>query len=301
MRAILALAILAAMLMLRVTPVAADLPAAGESLRVAVHLGAMRDASRADVEASMTVWAQEVMNAIGLPAEVRFYDSLPEMRRDVETGLVNFVVADGINLVRHFAPDEFTDGFGGGGANESVMQLVVRRNSGIEHVRDLVGKQVLLLSNNETSDLIMETLCLRHLGQSCAKVGIAIGKEGRSQQMMLKLFFGKADAVLVRGYAFEVAAELNPQIRTQTQAIERYPIYPAAIGLFSRRAPQVLKDYVIEKIPLVQNHPRGQQILQVMQTDKVARYPKSVLDPIRGLIREHALLVARQGSAKAVR
>jgi ABC-type amino acid transport substrate-binding protein len=261
----------------------------------------MRDASRADVEASMTVWAEEVMKAVDLSAEIRFYDNLADIRRDVESGRVNFVVADGTTLIRHFAPDEFADGFGGGGTAEASMVLVARKGSGISGVRDLAGKRVLLLSNNEISELLMDTLCLRHLEQPCAKAGVAIETENRSQQLLLKLFFGKADAALVRGYALEVASELNPQIRERTQVIERFSVYGGVVGLFSRRVNPALREYTIEKVPLVQKNPRGQQILQVMQTDKVVRYPRTILDPIRDLMREHSALLARQGVRKVAR
>lgn len=281
--------------------VAWAMPPVADTLRVAVHLGALRDASKADVEASMTVWADEVMKVIELPAEIRFYDQVPDIRRDIETGRVNFVVADGVNLIRHFAADEFTDGFGAGKASEAQFLLVARQGAGIKSARDLAGKRVMLLADHELSDLLMDTLCRRSLGRDCASAGVAIVKENRSQQLLLKLFFGKADAVLVRGYAYEVAAELNPQIRHRTQVIEKYPLYGAAIGLFSRRVDPAFRDYVIGKVPLVQKHPRGQQILQVMQTERVVRYPKSILDPIRDLMREQTVLVARQDGRRGGR
>jgi ABC-type phosphate/phosphonate transport system substrate-binding protein len=288
------------LLALALTLVSADAAApTAETMRIAVHLDALRDTNRADVEASMKVWAEEIMKVLEVPAEIRFYENLADIRRDLNSGRVNFVIADGINLLRHFDVNDFSDGFGGGGANESILLLVARRGAGIESPRDLSGKRVVLLSQNEISDLVLETLCLRHLKRDCGRAGLVVDKESRSQRQVFNLFFGKADAAVVRGYAFELAVELNPQIREQVRVLERIPIYPGALGLFGRQTDPAFREYVIGKVPSIQKHPRGQQILQVMQTERVIRFPRSILDPIQALLREHESLRRRVAQAGA--
>jgi hypothetical protein len=73
-----------------------------KTLRVAVHLGALRDASRADVEVSLKVWAEELVRILDVPAEMHFYDAMPEIRRDLDADRVNFVIADGLDLLQPF-------------------------------------------------------------------------------------------------------------------------------------------------------------------------------------------------------
>jgi ABC-type phosphate/phosphonate transport system substrate-binding protein len=268
-------------------------PPTAEQMRIAVHMGALREASRADVEVSMKVWANEIMKVAEVPAEIFFYEALPEIQRDVEAGRVNFIIADGVSLLRCFAPNELADGIGSVGKGESTMLLLARRKAGISGARDLAGKRVVLLSENEISDLWLETTCLRTFRQRCAQASIAVSKEKRSRQQVFKLFFQKADAALVRSQAYEVAAELNPQIRDQLLVVERISIYPAALGLFSSRVSQEFRDYTISKVPLILNHPRGKQILEVLQSDQIGRVSRSLLDPIRNLMREHETLSER--------
>ncbi len=274
-------------------PVAHAAPPTQETLRVAVHLSALRDASRADVEVSLKVWTEELVRILEVPAEIHFYDAMPDIRRDLDADRVNFVIADGLDLLRHFRADDLADGFGGRSPKEGVMLLLARKGAGIRNPGDLVDQRILLLADSAISDLWLETYCLRHLRRTCQQAGVVIDKERRSQPLILKLFFGQADVALVRGYAYELALEMNPQIRDRTEVIEEIGIYPVALGLFGRRVSPAFREYVITKVPQLHDQPRGRQLLEVMQTARVGRVPHALLDPIRDLVREHEALSRR--------
>lgn len=280
------------------TGTASAAPPTTETLRIALHVEALRDASRADVEVYLKLWAEELAKVLEVPAEVRLYTSMAEIQSDMQAGRANFVLADGINLLRHFEPDALVDGFGGRGRTENNLVLLARKSAGIHSAKDLAGKRVVLLSDNEISDLWLETACLRALRQSCRQAGLVVSKEKRSAQQVLKVFFDKADAALVRGYAYALAMELNPQIRDQLEIVERIPIYPGALALFSSRLSLPFRDYVIGKAPSVQNYPRGRQFLEMLQSDRIERLLRAALEPIRQLMNEHATLSARYALAK---
>lgn len=272
-----------------------------ESLRVAVHVEAIRDTSRADLEVALKVWADDIKRILKVPAEIMFYRAMSDIRRDLGSGKVNFVIADGINLLRHFEPDDLADGFGAAAANEDSMVLLARRDSGLTGFKDLAGKRVVLLTDNELSELLLETGCLRNYRVTCERAGVVVAHEARSQQQVLQVFFGKADAALVRGHPYDVAVELNPQIQQRLHVLERVAIYPTALGLFGARVSPAFRDYVIEKVPEMERHPRGRQLLEVMQTERVGRFPKAVLEPIRRLMREHEALARRHAQARVAK
>lgn len=289
---------LALLLPVRPTPAA---PPTGETLRVAVNIGSLRDASRAEVEVSLKLWAEELMHILEVPAAIRFYDGMAEIRRDLDADRVNFVIADGLDLIRHFNPGDLADGFGGLAPSEDRMLLLTRKGAGIHSGRDLAGKRVLLLSNNAFSDLWLETYCYRTFQKSCDKAGLLVAKENRSRQLVLKLFFDKADAALVRGYAYELTLDLNPQISARTEILEQILIYPGTLGLFGSRVSPAFREYVIAKVPHLHDKARGRQLLEVMQTERVGRVANTLLDPIRQLRREHDALAARYSDRSAVR
>ncbi len=276
--------------------VAAAAPPTDETLRVAVHLGAVRDASRADVEASLSIWAAELSKVIEVPAQFQFFDTVTEIKPLLQAGKVNFVIADGLDLVRNFEPGELVDGFGGVGPREESVLLLANKDAGMRSARDLAGKRVVLLADNGISDLLLRTICLRSMRHSCAQAALAVSKVSRSRQQVLKVFFASADAALVRGYAYELAAEMNPQVRDRVQIVERIALYPGAFGLFSHKVSQKFRDYVISRVPLIRNYPRGRQMMEVMQSEQIGPVPAAALEPIRALMREHDDLYRKWGA-----
>ena len=269
-----------------------------ETMRVAVHLGAMRDVSRADIEVSLKVWANELMTTLEVPAEVLFYTDLPGIRRDMVSGRVNFVIADPISFLRNFSLDELADGFGSVGAGEDTMVLIARKNAGISGLADLRGKRVVLLSESEVPGLWLDVICLRTFQQSCLRSGLEVSQEKLSQRQVFKVFFGKADAALVRSRAFETAAELNPQIRQQLLVVERVPLYPGAMGLFSATVSREFRDYVMAKVARFDREPRGRQMMEILHSEQVGRISKQLLEPIQVLLMEHAAFVKRFPAGK---
>jgi ABC-type phosphate/phosphonate transport system substrate-binding protein len=273
-------------------------PPTGERLAVGVDLSALRDATRAEVEVSFRLWAEELMRTLEVPAEILFYADTAAIRRDFEQGKVNFVIAEGLSLLHHFSRDELADGLGGLAAGEDSLLLLVRRDAGIDGPASLAGKRLLLLTGNELSDLWLDTYCLRNLQRTCGRAGIKVQREKSGRQQVMKLFFGQVDAALVRGHVFEVAKELNPQIRDRIVVLETSRIYPSALGLFSSRVSLPFREYTINKATELNDYPRGRQLLSVMQTDRVGRVSLNLLEPIAGLLRENQSL-RRKGMPSA--
>jgi hypothetical protein len=170
----------------------------------------------------------------------------------------------------HFRANDLTDGFGGRSPQEGVMLLLVRKGAGIREGRATSsGKRVVLLSDNAISELWLETYCLRHFMKSCKQAGHHHRlRNDAASALILKLFFGQVDAVLVRGYSYELALEMNPQIRERSEVLEQINIYPVALGLFGRRVSPAFREYVIAKVPQLHDQPRGRQLLEVMQTER---------------------------------
>jgi len=268
-------------------------PTSGQSLRVAVHAGSLRDVSREDLDISLKMWATEVSNSVGVSSDIRFYQTMTEIHSGVEDGSINFVIADAISMLEYFTPDELADGFGSVGKDEDSMVLVARKQASVTDFKSAAGKRFVLLADNEISDVWLETACLRVFHQRCAQASIEVSKAKRSQQQVLKLFFNKADVALVRSRAYELAMELNPQIREQIRVVERIRIYPGALGLFSRRVSPEFREYVISKVPLIQTQSRGKQLMMVLQTEQLGRVSSKHLEPIKALLREHELLSKR--------
>lgn len=76
-------------------------------------------------------------------------------------------------------------------------------------------------------------------------------------------------------------------LRTVVQALR------TGLLLFNKADVALVRDYVIGKVPTLQNDPRGRQIIELLQSERIERLPSAALEPIRQLMREHEDLSAR--------
>lgn len=276
-------------------------PPTDDTLRVAVHWGGIYDVSRADVETSVNLWANEISKALELPSQVRLYDNLADIRQALASGEANFIMADGLSFVREFDLSALSDGLGGDERGDDDLVLLVRQGAGIRSPRDLAGKRVVLMEDSEVSELMLETTCRRALGTDCARAALTVSRVKRSRQQVMKLFFGTDDAAIVRGYSYRLSAELNPQVRERVQVLTRLPIYAGPMGLFSSRLNASFRDYVLSQVPKMQLSPRGQQMMELLQIQTLGRFSKDRLAPIQALLQEHEALLKRSDPRGATR
>lgn len=272
---------------------AVSAPPTADILRVAVHWGGIHDVTRSDVETSISLWANEMTKTLDLPSEVRLYDSLPEIRRALESGEANFVMADGLSFVQEFDLAMLSDGLGGDVRGDDDLVLLVRKAAGIRSPRDLAGKRAVLMEDSDVAELMLETTCLRAWATTCARAAVTVSRVKRSRQQVMKLFFGTDDVAVMRGYSYRLSTELNPQIRERIEVLARLPIYAGPMGLFSNRLNASFRDYVISQVPKMVHSPRGLQMMELLQTETLGRFGKDRLAPIRALVQEHEALLKR--------
>ncbi len=274
--------------------VAADIP---PPMAIGFHTPVIRDIPRKDVEISLRFWVEELARSINLTYKpIQFYDDLEALRRDMNSGKVNFLVATSMGVVQHFSPDELADGFSGYKNTPEHMLLVVRRDAGIHGPADLAGKRIGLLESDELSDAFLETLLLQVRGKSAWNRLGPVSRELRSSKLAHRLFFNQIDAALILRSGYEAALALNPQVGQRLQVLEDYTFKTRSphIGLFSSRVRQEHRELIIQAAMRLNDTPRGRQVLQIYKADSMVRTQVHDLDPYRDLLVTHRLLKAGQ-------
>ncbi len=272
---------------------------------IGFYLPVVRDLPRKDVEVSLRFWVEELSRSIGLTYQpVQMYDDLVDLKRDMASGKVNFLVTTAISAVTHFAPEELADGFAGYKNAADHLLLVVRRDADINTPGDLAGKRIALTENDELSDLYLETLLLKAWGKPDWKRLGQITREQRSSKLAHRLFFGQADAALLYRNGYEAALALNPQLGQRLQVLEAYSlkIRSPHIGLFSAQVRPEQRETITQAVLRLNETARGRQVLQIYLADNLVRTPLHDLAPFRELIETHRKLLARsQGKAESER
>lgn len=261
----------------------------------------VRDVPRKDVEVSLRFWIEELARSLGLTYKpVQFYDDLAVLHRDMAGGKINFLVANAMGVVQHFAPGELGGGFSGYKNIPDHLLLVVRRDAGIRGPGDLAGKRIGLLEGDELSDLYLETLLMKAWGgkPDWHRLG-PVSHERRSGKLTHRLFFNQIDAALMFRSGFDAALALNPQVGQRLQVLEAYTfkIRSPHIGLFTSQVRPEQREQITQAAMKLNDTARGRQVLQIYQADSMVRTQVSDLDPYRALLETHRDLLARAGKA----
>lgn len=259
----------------------------------------IRDIPRADVEVTLKFWVDELAETLKLPFKpIRFYDSMAEMRRALNAGEINFIVASSMGVAQTFPNEELQGGFTGHRNQPDHLLLVVRKTAGIERLKDLGGKRLALLGADELSEVYLETLLMRAWGKPDETKLAAVRREKRSNTLMHDLFFDRADAALVKRNTFDSAVALNPQVGQHVLVLDAFTFKgkSAHIGLFSAKVAPEHAAAITAAVMKLGQTARGRQVLDIYNADVMVQTKVQDLDPFRELLSQHRSLTAAAGA-----
>ncbi|MDD2881368.1 MAG: PhnD/SsuA/transferrin family substrate-binding protein [Rhodoferax sp.] len=280
---------------------AEDLPA----FSMGFYLPVIRDVPRKDVEISMRFWIEELVKDVKLTSKpVQMYERLADMRRDLDSGKINFVVATAMGLAQSFRAEDLADGFSGYKAKPDDLMLLVRRDAGIHTPADLTGKRLSLLEGDELTNVYLPIL-LMQAGQrgDLSQLG-SVTREATTPKQVHSLFFGNADAALVYRNTYEISLALNPQIGQRLEVLDRFTFKTRSpyISLFSSRVSPQHREQMTASSLSLSDSPRVRQMFQIYHSDVMERTRVQDLKPYYELLQTYNTLnAAAKPVKKAVR
>ncbi len=268
-------------------------------IAIGFYMPLIRDVPRKDVEVTLRFWVEELTKPFNLTYRpVRLYDRMDELKRDMQADRINFIVAGSMAVAQHFSDAELAGGFSGVKSTPEHLLLVVRRAAGIRTLPDLAGKRVLMLDQDELSEVYLKTLLMT---ASLSPNGLAaIRKEKRSNSLVLQLFFNQGDAALINRNAFEIAQTMNPQIGERLEVLDAYTFKARAsgTGLFSARVSPEHRDFITQAALKIGTTARGRQLLEIYQADTMVKTEVSDLNPYRELLDAYVRFADKTGSSR---
>lgn len=272
-----------------------------DTVRMGFHVKIARDLSRAEVKAALSFWANELGSKFGVPTQVRFYDDMGALRRDFDSGQVNFVITSSMEFVHHFKIEELAEGFVGAIQVDHSLMLASRAESDIRSVENLAGKSIALFKDDELSEVYLETLCLRHYRRACKEVFAKMETADTSNTLAMRLFFGKVDVILTRKNGLELAKELNPQMGKAIRVVREFPVKSSYYGFFSRAVDPAFRTRALMHVQTMHENPRGRQVLEVFKLDRLKLASEDELQPFVRLLHDYESLRAEVGRKRAAR
>ncbi|MGD0961337.1 MAG: PhnD/SsuA/transferrin family substrate-binding protein [Methylomonas sp.] len=272
-------------------PPAAVTAAAGNYLEPAPHLiigvympGINDEANIKDIRVAMDYWIQELTRDLNIvETRTQFFTDITEMSQSFSENNLDMIIEPGLSIIKYFKLSDLGVGFRGIRKNEELNSLIllVNNNGAIGSLADLRGKNLTMADNDELSEIYIDTLTRTQFNRKYGQFFGNININKKNSRLILDLFFGKTDAVLVYLKTYDVMAELNPQIKTNTKILLSYPISSKIYCFFRRDFPYT--ERIIDNLKTPDFNARIGQILELFKTEEFVITGADDLLPIKKL------------------
>ena len=274
----------------------AQSPASPDVFRVGVSYASFGTLSRNDAGAALKVWAAAVVKERALPLEVRIemFERESELREALARQRVDAATMTAEEFVQSGQKPEFLFLTARDKSFTEQFVILVRRGSGIEDLPALKGRKLILHSSPKTglAQPWLETLLAsRSLAPAKELLGELTTIENPSKAV-LRVFFRQSDACVVTANAFELACELNPQLRKELKVLASSP--PLIPSFLFFRPGYTSPSHAELEAAILDLHATtsGQQVLTVFQGSRMEKRPVSCLDTTRQLLGEYQRLLS---------
>jgi ABC-type phosphate/phosphonate transport system substrate-binding protein len=179
--------------------------------------------------------------------------------------------------------------------------VLVHRDSVIGSLADLRERSLIVLENPRMSLAViwLDTFLLQKGMNTTDKFFKPTTFVNKLSQVVLPVFFRNSDACLVTLRGFQAMSELNPQVSKQLRIlVVSKELVPIVFAFRSDYASPFREQMLVEMRRLPETL-AGQQILTLLQTERVEEQPMSCLDGTFELLETHQRLCSTANSAKA--
>lgn len=176
--------------------------------------------------------------------------------------------------------------------------IVVRTDSGIDSLKQLKGKKISAhnLIINDVTGLYLETLLLERGFPPMERFFSEIILSETSNRAFVDLFFKKVDATILSETQYNIASDLNPQLRKQTKIIESSEPYLMFVAALAKGTPDDVANHVKNHLVNIQKTPKGRHVLDLMKMRSFVEVSDADLDNLRALIEKNKRLKGTQNA-----
>lgn len=267
--------------------------------RIGFSSSMFSDINENDAKAAVKVWARMIAKARNVPANptpiiFKNEDELLRFLQEKKVDAVAVVMTEFARLHRKvsLAPIFLTSN--SGVATERYI-LLVHRDSAMKNLAHLRGRSLLFQKNprNALAPLWMDTLLTKQGYPVASQFARSISHNTKLSNVILPVFFRRADACVVTRSGFNTMSVLNPQLGRQLTVLAESPDIVPAVLTFRADYNPPFKEQLITGINELKETPAGQQVLIIFHSDDIAQHPWTSLNAALKLIETHEKLPRR--------
>ncbi len=276
----------------------------GQTAPVIFHVGFTESSfarvNQNDAEAAFKVFIKTVGGKRGytLDAQVTTFDDLDVFQNRIRSGPLHLAVIStwdylSMDIGKAMDPMFVTEDQG---RTLREYVLLTRRGAGVDSMAALRGRKMVALQTTgaRLGAYWLESLLIDEGLGSVEDFFGSLDRVTQPNQAVLPVFFGKADACVVRRSGFALMKELNPQIGRKLQEVAvSAPLLDSAL-LVARsgwEAPEHRTDS-IEALAELHEEPVGQQVLTLFKVDRLRAFEPDQIKSVIALRKK--VLAARR-------
>lgn len=273
-----------------------------------VHYGLsramFRDVNENDARAAIVAYSKKLGDEYGIEATPFILDGHDEIVRALETKAVDMVglnAEEFLELEREELEGPFLFSKPSHGIFEEYV-LVAREDGPVRSVEDLRGRS-LIVSNTLQGHLApmwLEVLFRDHGLDSPQTTLERLAAASKPAQVVLPVFFKKADAAVLTSSTWKVMGELNPQVSEQLRVIATSPPVVVGLSCFRKGASPALKQRILEVAAKSKSEPSFQQVMALFRGGEVIEASLSLLDSTRALMARYRQVTSEARPGKGL-
>jgi len=257
-----------------------------------------RESDKQNVNIGFSAVFNEILSSENVKCDFKSTDSSEELYAAIQANQVNAFFGSPVEFLKteqYFLDSPIASGIF---ANQLKYKnyLLVRKDSGIYSITQLKGKK-LVTSKWTTGDLgglYLETLLLENKQALPKQFFSEVLMTETSNRALVDLLFKKADATLVNENQFNIAAELNPQLRSNIKILSESEPYLIFVTALSKNTPTQEIRAIKNSLFTVHKTAKGRSVLNLLKIQGFQEVSSADLDNVRVLIAKNKRLKAEQ-------
>lgn len=258
----------------------------------AFHKAMLVETDMKDAKSAIGYWMKTLAEKAGYKIQSLIYDDLDSLIADAKKGKIDLIYVAPQHYLKLTNTVETSLACVPiiGGKKTRKYLLLVRSDSPYSNIRDLKGKKLAVLQENNISLSYLNTLLLKDGQKEAYNFFSDIVEKRKYSQAILSVFFGQADACVVADFSFNIITELNPQIGKSLKAIASSPEYVHLVACFRKASNENLKKLTLDAVFNFQNSNEGRQVLTLFKIEGLVPALASDITTIKSLMDEYEQL-----------
>lgn len=256
-----------------------------------------------DGRIAFEMWVNDIAEKENIHIDVEIYDDHRKILDDFTNSLRHWLIS--LNplfyLQEHQAYDKKAYDIWAsqyGHDRLEKMVLIVRKGSGISTLADIKGKKVMSQKDDLLGRVFLDKELLTAQYHPSEGFIDSMSMTDKESTAILKTYFGKVDACIVKKYAFEVAREMNPALGRELKILVESPrLFMPLLILTHISVGDDLNQAFARNVADLENTVKGRNILTLFKMKRLIILSDTELQAMREYYHEYLDLKRRFGKA----